>query len=146
MDAVTQALTNGFAAEAQSYLRYTLFSEKAEVDMALASAAQVTALLSEAAQTFRRLAQQERRHAIIYLEALAGIGDTSDNIRAAIEGEMADIAAYAGAAAAARMDNQEKLATAFDRVAAVEKRHAEELRALSGRMQANQLADRLGAP
>jgi len=145
MDAVTQALTTGFAGEAQSYLRYILFSEKAEVDMALASTAELTALLGEAADTFRRLAEQERRHAIIYLEALAGLRDTSDNVAVAIDGEIGDIAAYAGAAAAARMDKQEKVAAVFGSVAAVEQRHEEELRVLSGRLQASQLAGRLSS-
>jgi hypothetical protein len=34
--------------------------------------------------------------------------DTSDNVVASIDGEMGDIAAYAGAAATARMDKNEK--------------------------------------
>ena len=145
MDAVTRALTTGFAGEALSHLRYTLYAEKAEVDMALAPTAELTALLAEAAHTFRRLAEQERRHAVIYLEALAGLRDTSDNVEVAIDGEIGDIAAYAGAAAAARMDKQEKVAEVFERVATVEQRHAEELRVLSGRLQASQLAGRLSS-
>ena len=143
MDAVAQALTSGFAAEAQSYLKYVLFSEKADVDTALASTPQVAGLLGEAAQAFRRFAEQERRHALIYLEALAGVRETPENIVAAIEGEVSDIAAYAGAAAAATMEKQDELAKVFKRIAAVEARHAEELRALSTRLAAIQLADRV---
>jgi len=65
-----------FAGESQASRKYTYFAEKADAEG-----------LTQIARLFRAAAEAETVHARNHLNALAGIGSTSDNLKAAISGE-----------------------------------------------------------
>ncbi|RPI13222.1 MAG: rubrerythrin family protein, partial [Acidobacteriales bacterium] len=69
-------LKEAFAGESQANQTYRAFAKKAEQDG-----------FSNIARLFRATAEAERIHAEGHLKALAGIGATTDNLKAAIAGE-----------------------------------------------------------
>jgi rubrerythrin len=69
-------LKEAFAGESQAFQKYTAFAEKAERDG-----------LKNIARLFRTTAQAERVHASGHLQALDGVGSTTENLKAAIDGE-----------------------------------------------------------
>ncbi len=69
-------LKEAFAGESQANQTYRAFAKKAEQDG-----------FSNIARLFRTTAEAERIHAEGHLKALAGIGSTADNLKAAIAGE-----------------------------------------------------------
>lgn len=72
----TQNLKEAFAGESQANQKYRAFAKKAEQDG-----------FPNIARLFRTTAEAERIHAEGHLKALAGVGATADNLKAAIEGE-----------------------------------------------------------
>jgi rubrerythrin len=69
-------LKEAFAGESQANQKYRAFAKRAERDG-----------LPNIARLFRTTAEAERIHAEGHLTSLAGIGSTSDNLKAAIDGE-----------------------------------------------------------
>ena len=69
-------LKEAFAGESQANQKYRVFAKKAEQEG-----------FSNIARLFRTAAEAERIHAEGHLNALEGIGSTSDNLQAAIAGE-----------------------------------------------------------
>lgn len=76
MSKTTENLKEAFAGESQAFQKYTAFAKAAE-----------KAGMPNIARLFRTTAQAERIHAEGHLEALDGIGDTVENLKAAIGGE-----------------------------------------------------------
>lgn len=144
MDEIKETLQRGFSREAQAYLLYFYFAHKAEEEISLDKSAVTVSLLKEAASLFRDLAEQERYHALSYLKALDGVGDTVQNLQGAIENEKLDSATYSEAAAKARAMGQEHIADNFERIASVEKRHAAQCQEILQRLQGILLNERLG--
>jgi rubrerythrin len=69
-------LQDAFAGESQAHMRYMAFGDKAEKEN-----------LPNIARVFRANAYAEVKHATNHLRNLGGIGDTVENVKAAIEGE-----------------------------------------------------------
>ena len=69
-------LTEAFAGESQANQKYRAFAKKAEQEG-----------LPNIARLFRTAAEAERIHAEGHLKSLAGIGNSAENLRKAIEGE-----------------------------------------------------------
>ncbi len=69
-------LQAAFAGESQANRKYLAFALKAEQDG-----------FPQAAKLFRAAAEAETVHAMAHLRAMKGIGDTTENLQAAIDGE-----------------------------------------------------------
>ena len=69
-------LKEAFAGESQAHQKYRAFAKKADQDG-----------LPNIARLFRTAAEAERIHAEAHLRNAGGVGSTSENLRAAIEGE-----------------------------------------------------------
>src|SRR4030066_686569 len=76
MSKTVEDLKAAFAGEAQANRKYLAFAKKADADG-----------LPQVAKRFRAAAAAETGHAHSHLRALDGVGMTSDNLKAAIEGE-----------------------------------------------------------
>jgi rubrerythrin len=144
MDEIKQILQRGFIGEARAHLLYFFFAHKAEEEINLTSSTEVIALLKEAAALFKDISEEEKYHAFSYLTTLDSVGDTSQNLQDAIEGENKDILTYSEAAATARAVGQEQIAQKFERIASVEKRHAALYQGILQRLQGILLDERLG--
>lgn len=77
MGKTEENLWAAFAGESQANRKYLAFANKAEKDG-----------YPQAAKLFRAAAHAETVHAHAHLRALKAIGDTRDNLRAAMEGEL----------------------------------------------------------
>lgn len=73
-------LKNAFAGESQAHMRYLAFADKAEKEN-----------LTNVARLFRANSFAEEIHATNHLRTLSGIGKTSENLKAAIEGETYEV-------------------------------------------------------
>jgi rubrerythrin len=144
MEELKQILQRGFVGEARAHLLYYFFAHKAEEEINLTSSSEIIALLKEAAALFRDISEQEKYHAFSYLTTLDGVGDTSQNLQDAIEGENKDFLTYSEAASTARSVGEEEVAQKFERIASVEKRHAALYQAILQRFQEILLDERLG--
>ncbi len=113
-----------FARESEANLRYLYFAQKADIEG-----------YPEIAALFRTVADSEIGHAHGHLEYLATMGgdpatgmpmgDTADNLAAAIAGETDDhIRLYPGFAECARQDGFSEIADWFDSLARAEESHA----------------------
>jgi len=69
-------LEAAFAGESQANRKYLAFAKKADADG-----------YPQVAKLFRAAAEAETIHAHAHLKALGGVGDTADNLVAAVEGE-----------------------------------------------------------
>jgi rubrerythrin len=76
MSSTIENLKNAFAGESQANQKYRAFARKAEQDG-----------FPNVAKLFRTAAEAERIHAEGHLKAMDGIGGTTDNLQAAINGE-----------------------------------------------------------
>jgi len=118
-----QNLKEAFAGESQANRRYLWFAQKADVEGQ-----------PDTAALFRAVADGETGHAHGHLEFLseAGdpatglpIGETADNLRAAIAGETYEYSQmYPGFAAVARDEGFDEIAEWFETLARAEKSHA----------------------
>lgn len=72
----SENLQAAFAGESQANRKYLAFAAKAEREG-----------FSHVAKLFRAVAEAETIHAHAHLRAMKGIGDTKENLQAAIEGE-----------------------------------------------------------
>ena len=77
MTTVDDDLRTAFAGESQAYQKYMAFALQAERDG-----------MPNIARLLRTTAEAERIHAEGHLRALGGVGSTTDNLQAAIDGEL----------------------------------------------------------
>ena len=109
-----------FAGESQARNKYTYFASVAKKE----GYEQIAAL-------FLKTADNEKEHAKMWFKELNGIGDTSENLEAAAEGENYEWTdMYEGFAKTAEEEGFTALAKKFRDVAAIEKAHEERYRAL----------------
>lgn len=113
-------LEAAFAGESQARNKYTYFASVAKKE----GYEQISAL-------FLKTADNEKEHAKMWLKELKGIGDTSQNLTAAAEGENYEWTdMYEGFAKTAEEEGFQELAEKFRMVGAIEKHHEERYRAL----------------
>ena len=113
-------LQTAFAGESQARSKYTYFASKAKKDG-----------FEQIAAIFLKTADNEKEHAKMWLKELCGIGNTSENLEAAANGENYEWTdMYAGFAEAAEKEGFPELAAKFRLVAEIEKHHEERYRAL----------------
>ena len=120
----TQAnLKEAFAGESQANRRYLYFAQKADVEG-----------YNDVAAVFRSTAEGETGHAHGHLEFMEAVGDpatglpigeTSNNLKAAIAGETHEYTdMYPGMAKTAREEGHDEIADWFETLAKAEKSHA----------------------
>ena len=115
-----QNLMAAFAGESQARNKYTYFASVAKKE----GYEQISAL-------FAKTADNEKEHAKLWLKELQGIGNTSENLAAAADGENYEWTdMYAEFAKTAEEEGFTDLAAKFRLVAAIEKHHEERYRAL----------------
>ena len=115
-----QCLVNAFAGESQARNKYTYYASKARKDG-----------YEQIAELFLKTAENEKEHAKLWFKELNGLGDTSDNLKAAAEGENYEWTdMYEDFAKTAEAEGFKELAVRFRLVAAIEKHHEERYRAL----------------
>jgi rubrerythrin len=113
MGKTRQNLEEAFAGESQASRRYLFFAEKAESEGH-----------PQIARLFRAAAESETVHARNHLKAMGGIGSTSDNLKAAIEGESYEFTQmYPGFIEQAKAEGNKKAKLTFDYANKVEKIH-----------------------
>ena len=106
-------LWEAFAGESQARNKYTYFASKAKKEG-----------YEQIAAIFEETAANEKEHAELWFKALEGIGNTSQNLMAAAEGEHEEwTEMYKRMAADARQEGFHALADQFEGVAKVEKTH-----------------------
>ena len=118
-----QNLENAFAGESQANRRYLYFAAKADIEG-----------YNDVAAVFRSTGEGETGHAHGHLEYLEEtgdpatglpIGETSDNLKAAIEGETHEYTdMYPGMAKKAREEGFDEIADWFETLAKAERSHA----------------------
>lgn len=114
-----QNLHTALSGEAQAYLRYKWFEQKAKADGYVA----ISRLFSETADN-------EMEHAEIWFRYLGGYNGTDRNLDAAAGGEHFEWETmYAQFASEARAEGFSVIADLFDRVASIEKQHEQSYRA-----------------
>jgi len=108
-------LRNAFAGESQAHIKYLAFADKAEKEN-----------FSNIARLFRANAFAEQVHATNHLRTLSGIGETSENVQVAIEGETFEVTEMYPAYIRVAEEQQEKVAETMTKWALeAEKIHAE---------------------
>ena len=113
-------LEAAFAGESQARNKYTYFASKAKKEG-----------FEQIAEIFLKTADNEKEHAKLWFKELNGIGDTSENLTAAADGENFEWTdMYEGFAKTAEKEGFKELAVKFRLVAAIEKRHEERYREL----------------
>jgi rubrerythrin len=106
-------LKEAFAGESQASRRYLYFAEKADSEGH-----------PQVARLFRAASESETVHARNHLKAMGGIGITSDNLKAAIEGESYEFTKmYPGFIEQAQAEKNSRAETSFDYANKVEKIH-----------------------
>lgn len=116
-------LKEAFAGESQANRRYLYFARRADVEG-----------YPDIAALFRSVAEGETGHAFGHFDHLlevgdpvtgVPVGDTSDNLKSAIEGETYEYTEmYPGFAKTAREENFDTIADWFETLARAEKSHA----------------------
>ena len=113
-------LMEAFAGESQARNKYTYFASVAKAQ----GFEQIAAL-------FLKTADNEKEHAEMWFKELGGIGDTSQNLSAAADGENYEWTdMYASFAKTAEDEGFYSLAARFRLVGEIEKHHEERYRAL----------------
>ncbi len=116
-------LKAAFAGESQANRRYLYFARQADIEG-----------YPDAASVFKNTADGETGHAFGHLEFLAEVGDpatglpigeTEDNLKAAVAGETYEYTEmYPGFAKSAREEGHDEIAEWFETLARAEKSHA----------------------
>lgn len=113
-------LMTAFAGESEARNKYTFFASVAKKQ----GFEQIAAL-------FLKTADNEKEHAKLWFKELNGIGDTADNLKAAVAGENYEWTdMYDSFAKTAEEEGFPELAARFRLVGAIEKHHEERYRAL----------------
>jgi len=114
MSKTQENLQEAFAGESQANRKYLAFSEKADREG-----------YPQAAKLFRAAAAAETVHAHAHLRAMAGIGTTEENLKAAVSGETFEFKEMYPAMIDAANEEGEKIAVrSFSYANDVEKVHA----------------------
>lgn len=125
-------LQAAFAGESQARNKYTYFASVAKKE----GYEQIAAL-------FLKTAENEKEHAKLWFKELKGIGTTTDNLKAAAEGENYEWTdMYAEFAKVAEEEGFPELAEKFRGVAAIEKHHEERYRALLNNVEAKKVFEK----
>ncbi|MDF1615375.1 rubrerythrin family protein [Desulfurivibrio dismutans] len=115
MSKTEENLWAAFAGESQANRKYLAFANKAEKDG-----------YPQAAKLFRAAAHAETVHAHAHLRALKAIGDTSENLKAAMEGELHEFEVmYPPMIETAKEEGNKAAEMSFTFANKVEKTHAE---------------------
>ena len=129
-----QNLWTAFAGESQARNKYTYFASKAKKDGYV-----------QIANLFEETAANEKEHAEIWFKLLGGIGTTSENLKAAAEGENYEWTdMYDRMAREADEEGFHDLADRFRLVGAIEKRHEERYRKLLDDVKMKQVFEKSG--
>jgi len=111
----TRFLEDAFAGESQAHMKYQLFADIAAKQG-----------MPNIARLFRAISYAELVHARNHLKALGDMGDTADNLQAAVDGETFEIAEmYPVYQQTARMQGEEQAERATHYALEAEKIHAE---------------------
>ena len=122
-------LQAAFAGESQARNKYTYFASKAKKEG-----------YEQIASLFLKTADNEKEHAKLWFKELNGIGDTSENLKAAADGENFEWTdMYEEFAKTAEAEGFSDLAQKFRGVAAIEKYHEERYRALLKNIETKQV-------
>ena len=122
-------LEAAFAGESQARNKYTYFASVAKKE----GYEQISSL-------FLKTADNEKEHAKLWLKELKGIGSTTENLKAAADGENFEWTdMYEGFAKTAEEEGFPGLAAKFRAVAAIEKHHEERYRALLKNVEAQEV-------
>ncbi|MBO5378917.1 MAG: rubrerythrin family protein [Clostridia bacterium] len=125
-------LEAAFAGESQARNKYTYFASVAKKE----GYEQISAL-------FLKTADNEKEHAKLWFKELGGLGNTSENLLAAAEGENYEWTdMYAEFARVADEEGFTELAAKFRLVAAIEKEHEERYRALLKNVETKQVFEK----
>ena len=119
-----QNLMTAFAGESHARNKYTYFASKAKKEG-----------YEQIAAIFEETANNEKEHAKMWFKLLNGgdIGTTSENLKAAAEGENYEWTdMYKGFAETAKEEGFDKIAYLFEEVAKIEKNHEERYMTLLG--------------
>ncbi|MDE6666391.1 MAG: rubrerythrin family protein [Ruminococcus sp.] len=129
-----QNLKDAFAGESQARNKYTYFASVAK-----------KAGYEQIAEIFLNTANNEKEHAKMWFKELGGIGDTSENLRAAAEGENHEWTdMYERMAKEAEEEGFKALAAKFRMVGAIEKQHEERYRKLLENVENQQVFEKSG--
>ncbi len=124
-----QNLWTAFAGESQARNKYTYFASKAKKDGYV-----------QISKIFEETAANEKEHAEIWFKLLGGIGTTSENLKAAAEGENYEWTdMYATMAKEAKEEGFDHIAFLFEEVAKIEKEHEERYKALAANIEAGKV-------
>ena len=108
-------LMEAFAGESQARNKYTYFASVAKKEG-----------YEQIASIFLETSENEKEHAKLHFKKLEGIGNTSENLKAAAEGENYEWSnMYPRMAKEAREEGFEKIARMFEGIARIEKGHEE---------------------
>lgn len=125
-------LMTAFAGESQARNKYTYFASVAKKEG-----------YEQICELFTKTADNEKEHAKMWFKELNGLGDTSENLKAAAEGENYEWTdMYKGFAETAEREGFPELAEKFRMVAAIEKRHEERYRALLNNVETKQVFEK----
>ncbi len=114
MSKTEENLKKAFAGESQARNKYTFFAKVARKEE-----------YHYIAKIFEEAALNEKQHAKDEFKLLKGIGNTADNLKAALEGETHETTKmYPKFAKQAEEDGNEEAAKLFKMIAKVEKHHA----------------------
>ncbi|MGI6129641.1 MAG: rubrerythrin [bacterium] len=120
-------LLAAFAGESEARNKYTYFASVAK-----------KAGFEQIAAIFLETADNEKEHAKMWAKKLGLIGDTADNLQAAIDGENYEwTTMYKDFAKTAREEGFTEIATLMEEVAEVEEAHEERFRKLLDRVKNN---------
>lgn len=113
-------LLKAFAGESQARNKYTYFASTARKEG-----------FEQIAAIFQETADQEKQHAKLHLQLLAGIGNTLENLKAAAAGENHEwTEMYPAMAKTAKEEGFEEIARLFENLAKIEKEHEARYKAL----------------
>jgi len=108
-------LMEAFAGESQARNKYTFFASVAKKEG-----------YEQIASIFLETSENEKEHAKLHFKKLEGIGNTSENLKAAAEGENYEWSnMYPRMAKEAREEGFEEIARMFEGIAKIEKGHEE---------------------
>ncbi len=125
-------LEAAFAGESQARNKYTYFASVAKKEG-----------YEQIADLFLKTADNEKEHAKMWFKELKGIGDTSENLSAAADGENYEWTdMYESFAKTAEKEGFMALAAKFRLVGAIEKRHEERYRALLKNIETNEVFEK----
>lgn len=115
MSKTAEHLAEAFAGESQANRKYLAFAKKADEQG-----------FPQVARMFRAAAEAETVHAHAHLRALKGVGDTVDNLKAAVAGETFEFEnMYPAMIADAEAEGEKEALRSFTYASAVEKIHAD---------------------